>query len=82
MNAKRHTPPTGGGLYTAEQRKRRDQSVWTLVQGLLAPLQFLVFAISAVLVVRYLWAGAGYEIATQSILAKTALLYLIMVTGA
>ncbi len=69
-------------LYTPEERARRDATVWTLVQGLLAPLQFLVFAISLVLVLRYLLTGAGYETATASILAKTALLYLIMVTGA
>ena len=35
---------TGAGLYTPEQKLRRDQTVWTLVQGVLAPLQFLVFA--------------------------------------
>ncbi|MEL6607333.1 MAG: 2-vinyl bacteriochlorophyllide hydratase [Pseudomonadota bacterium] len=69
-------------LYTPEERARRDATVWTLVQGVLAPLQFLVFLASLVLVIRYLATGAGYEIATQSILAKTAFLYLIMVTGA
>ncbi|MEM9438787.1 MAG: 2-vinyl bacteriochlorophyllide hydratase [Pseudomonadota bacterium] len=69
-------------LYTAAERARRDATVWTVVQGVLAPLQFLVFLVSLVLVIRYLTTGAGYEIATQSILAKTALLYLIMVTGA
>lgn len=69
-------------LYTAAERARRDASVWTLVQGVLAPLQFLVFLVSLALVLRYLATGAGYEIATQSILAKTALLYLIMITGA
>lgn len=70
------------GLYTPEERERRDNTVWTLVQGVLAPIQFVVFAISLVLVLRYLMTGAGYEIATQSILLKTALLYTIMVTGA
>lgn len=75
----RNTP---GQLYTPEERARRDATVWTTVQGLLAPLQFLVFLISLVLVVRYLTTGAGYGVATQSILAKTALLYLIMITGA
>ena len=70
------------GLYTPEQRVRRDASVWTLVQGILAPLQFAVFAVSLVLVLRYLATGAGYEIATASIVLKTFLLYLIMVTGA
>ncbi|MEM6376065.1 MAG: 2-vinyl bacteriochlorophyllide hydratase [Pseudomonadota bacterium] len=69
-------------LYTPEQRRRRDATRWTLVQGILAPAQFAVFAISLVLVVRYLSTGLGYEIATWSILIKTALLYTIMVTGA
>jgi 3-vinyl bacteriochlorophyllide hydratase len=69
-------------LYTAAQRARRDSSRWTLVQGILAPLQFAVFVISLILVLRYLWTGAGYEAATWSILIKTGFLYLIMVTGA
>ena len=69
-------------LYTAEQKARRDATVWTLVQGVLAPLQFLVFLVSLALVLRTLMTGEGYAIATASILAKTALLYLIMVTGA
>ncbi|MDP3194936.1 2-vinyl bacteriochlorophyllide hydratase [Tabrizicola sp.] len=69
-------------LYTPSQRARRDATVWTTVQGVLAPLQFLVFAISLVLVLRYLITGDGYAAATVSILLKTALLYTIMVTGA
>jgi 3-vinyl bacteriochlorophyllide hydratase len=68
-------------LYTPEQRRRRDASAWTLVQGVLAPLQFLVFAASVVLVLRYLATGAGYELATASVVLKTLLLYTIMVTG-
>ena len=70
------------GLYTPEQRVRRDTSVWTTVQAILAPLQFAVFLVSLVLVLRYLTSGSGYEVATVSIIAKTFLLYLIMVTGA
>jgi len=69
-------------LYTEAQRARRDASAWTLVQGILAPLQFAVFAVSLGLVLRYLLSGEGYGIATASIIAKTALLYLIMITGA
>lgn len=68
-------------LYTPEQRKRRDASVWTLVQGVLAPLQFLVCLISVVLVLRYLGSGQGELAATISIVIKTLLLYAIMVTG-
>jgi len=70
------------GLYSAEERARRDRSGWTLVQGILAPVQFLVFLISAGLVLRFLATGEGYGAATLSIVAKTFVLYLIMVTGA
>jgi 3-vinyl bacteriochlorophyllide hydratase len=70
------------GLYSAEERVRRDRSGWTLVQGILAPVQFLVFLISAGLVLRFLATGEGYGAATLSIVAKTFVLYLIMVTGA
>ncbi|MGX9355956.1 2-vinyl bacteriochlorophyllide hydratase [Roseobacteraceae bacterium S113] len=69
-------------LYTPEQRARRDATVWTLVQGLLAPAQFLVFAVSLVLVVRYLMTGLGYDAATWSIVIKTGFLIAIMITGA
>lgn len=69
-------------LYTAEQRARRDSTKWTLVQGILAPLQFLAFAVSLVLVLRYLVWGTGYEVAALSVIVKTAFLYVIMITGA
>lgn len=69
-------------LYTPAERARRDASPWTLVQGILAPLQFLAFAVSLVLVIRFMLTGAGYDAATVSILIKTAFLYIIMVTGA
>ena len=69
-------------LYTAAERARRDATRWTLVQGLLAPFQFLVFLISAVLVIRFLLTGNGEQAATVSIVVKTLTLYTIMVTGA
>ncbi len=68
-------------LYTPEERKRRDATPWTLVQGVLAPVQFLVFLVSLALVLRYLSTGEGYQAATLSIVVKTLVLYLIMVTG-
>jgi 3-vinyl bacteriochlorophyllide hydratase len=68
-------------LYTPEERRRRDSSPWTLVQGLLAPLQFVVFLVSLALVLRYLWTGQGLEAAGLSVLVKTLTLYTIMVTG-
>jgi 3-vinyl bacteriochlorophyllide hydratase len=68
-------------LYTPAERQRRDASAWTAVQGVLAPLQFLAFAVSLWLVVRYLYDGQGLSAATTSVLVKTALLYAIMITG-
>jgi 3-vinyl bacteriochlorophyllide hydratase len=68
-------------LYTPEQRQRRDASRWTLVQGLLAPLQFVVFLVSLVLVLRFLATGEGLQAAAVSVVVKTLLLYTIMVTG-
>ncbi len=69
------------GLYTAEQKKRRDTTPWTLVQGILAPVQFLVFLVSLALVLWYLATGDGLVLATASIVIKTLCLYAIMVTG-
>jgi 3-vinyl bacteriochlorophyllide hydratase len=51
------------------------------VQGVLAPVQFLVFLVSLALVLRYLLTGEGFAAATGSVVLKTAILYLIMVTG-
>jgi 3-vinyl bacteriochlorophyllide hydratase len=68
-------------LYTPEERRRRDASPWTLVQGVLAPIQFVVFLVSLGLVLRYLATGEGAQAATLSIVIKTLVLYLIMVTG-
>lgn len=70
------------GLYTPEERLRRDATPWTLVQGILAPVQFLVMAVSVVLVVRYLSTGQGLAAANASVVIKTLVLYTIMVTGA
>ncbi|WP_448585242.1 2-vinyl bacteriochlorophyllide hydratase [Thermaurantiacus sp.] len=69
-------------LYSAEERARRDRTPWTTVQAILAPLQFLVFLVSLGLVLRFLLTGEGATPATVSIVAKTLILYLIMVTGA
>lgn len=68
-------------LYTPEQRKRRDATRWTVVQGILAPIQFLIFLVSLVLVIRYLTTGSGVYAATASIVVKTVALYAIMITG-
>jgi 3-vinyl bacteriochlorophyllide hydratase len=68
-------------LYSPEEKRRRDATPWTLVQGILAPVQFFAFAVSLALVLRYLATGEGLWIATCSIVIKTLLLYTIMITG-
>lgn len=68
-------------LYTPQERARRDATRWTLVQGLLAPVQFVVFLVSLALVLRFLMTGAGEQAAALSVLVKTLTLYTIMVTG-
>lgn len=78
----RSTRKVARPLYTPEQRRRRDATRWTLVQGVLAPVQFLVFLTSLALVMHYLATGTGEPAATASIVAKTLLLYAIMITGA
>ena len=75
-------PETVDLLYTPEERRRRDASRWTLVQGILAPLQFVVFIVSAILVWRCLETGEGAFAAQLSVVLKTLVLYAIMVTGA
>ena len=75
------TRPARAPLYTPQERARRDASVWTWVQGLLAPLQFLVFLVSLTLVLRFLFTGHGEQAAAASVLVKTLTLYTIMVTG-
>jgi 3-vinyl bacteriochlorophyllide hydratase len=72
--------PKRAPLYSPEERRRRDATAWTLVQGVLAPVQFLVFAVSLALVLRYLVTGDGCG-RHPVVLVKTAVLYLIMITG-
>ncbi|WP_375551165.1 2-vinyl bacteriochlorophyllide hydratase [Rhodophyticola porphyridii] len=82
MSSETLTHPPSRRLYTPEERARRDATVWTTVQGVLAPLQFLAFLISVVLVARFMLSGSGYEAATISIVVKTGFLFVIMITGA
>lgn len=76
-----HERGNSRALYTAEERARRDASVWTVVQGVLAPVQFLVFLVSLGLVIRTLATGEGAFAADVSIVIKTLVLYTIMITG-
>ncbi len=70
-----------GALYTAQERQRRDATAWTTVQGVLAPVQFVVFLVSLGLVIRTLTTGEGAFSADISIVIKTLVLYTIMITG-
>ena len=74
-------PAASASLYTAAERERRDSTLWTLVQGILAPVQFVIFLVSLGLVLRYLSTGEGAFAADVSIIVKTLTLYTIMVTG-
>jgi 3-vinyl bacteriochlorophyllide hydratase len=77
-------PRQGSGhtsLYSAEERLRRDSSKWTLVQGVLAAFQFVVFAVSLILVLRTLFTGDGAFAANLSVVFKTIVLCTIMITG-
>ena len=69
-------------LYSSDQRKRRDESIWTTVQGILAPVQFIVFLVSVYFIVVFLLTGDGYREAASSVVIKTIVLLTIMVTGA
>ena len=81
----RHHAVTHSGrkpLYSPQERARRDATPWTLVQGVLAPFQFLVFLVSLGLVIAYLGTGEHLLATELSVVAKTLTLYLIMFTGA
>ena len=69
------------GLYSAEERLRRDSSKWTMVQGVLAAFQFLVFLVSLILVLRTLATCEGAFVANVSVIFKTLVLFTIMITG-
>ncbi len=81
MSVEKDAIQNASRIYTDAERARRDATPWTIVQGILAPVQFVVFLISLALVLRYLATGEGYLIATWSVVAKTLILYLIMITG-
>jgi 3-vinyl bacteriochlorophyllide hydratase len=68
-------------IYTPEQMVRRNSSVWTKVQAILAPIQFLAFLTSFGFVIRYLTTGEGYAITNVSVLIKITLLWAITITG-
>jgi 3-vinyl bacteriochlorophyllide hydratase len=81
MNPASATTVISAGLYTPEERVRRDSTIWTPVQGFLAAFQFIVFGISLCLITRYMVTGQGETLAVWSVVFKTLVLYTIMVTG-
>ena len=74
-------PSISAGLYTPQERARRDATIWTPVQGFLAAFQVIVFAVSVCLIARYMVTGEGETAAVWSVVCKTLVLYAIMVTG-
>jgi 3-vinyl bacteriochlorophyllide hydratase len=81
MNEVASTTVISAGLYTPAERIRRDNTIWTPVQGFLAAFQFVVFAVSVCLITRFLVTGQGEMLAVWSVVFKTLVLYTIMVTG-
>ena len=67
--------------YTPEQMEKRDNSKWTIVQAILAPLQFVTFIVSLGLIIHYLSTGENYMLANVSVLIKIVLLWAITITG-
>lgn len=69
--------------YTPEQLRKRNNSVWTKVQLILAPIQFVVFIIGVVLTVMY-YTGSleNFSLVTWALLIKTIFLVVLFVTGA
>ena len=80
-SARRREPAHAAALHRGASAAGATPRRWTLVQGVLAPLQFLVFLVSLALVLRYLATGDGLAAATVSVVVKTLALYAIMVTG-
>ncbi len=81
MTRTAHSAKSRPALYTPEERRRRDNSPWTIVQGVLAPIQFLAFLVSLAFIVRFFVTGEGLWAANLSIVIKTLTLYTIMITG-
>jgi len=69
--------------YTPEQLRKRNNSVWTKVQLILAPIQFVVFIIGVILTVMY-YTGSleNFSLVTWALLIKTIFLVVLFVTGA
>lgn len=67
--------------YTAEQIKRRQQSAWTLVQVIGAPIQLLVFIVSMGFVIYSMFSDDLFWVTNITILLKIFVLYFMFITG-
>ncbi len=67
--------------YTAEQVELRQKSPWTMVQIIGAPVQLLIFLVSAGFVLYSLITGNAFEITNATILVKIITLYFMFITG-
>ena len=70
--------------YTPEQLTRRNASVWTTVQGILAPIQFVIFIAGLAVTLMYK-TGTGidnFAWVTVFVVLKTIIFMVIFVTGA
>ncbi|WP_287373233.1 2-vinyl bacteriochlorophyllide hydratase [Prosthecochloris sp.] len=70
--------------YTPEQLEKRNLSVWTKVQGILAPIQFVAFIAGLAVTILYkLDMGIdNFTWVTAFIILKTVIFLLIFITGA
>ncbi len=67
--------------YTPEQMEKRQKSVWTIVQVIGAPIQFLVFLISLGFVIYTMTTGDLFDFTNATIIFKIAFLYFMCITG-
>jgi 3-vinyl bacteriochlorophyllide hydratase len=69
--------------YTPEQLRIRNRSVWTKVQLILAPIQFVVFIVGFILTyLYYIGVIENFQVVTYSIAVKTLFFVVLFVTGA
>jgi 3-vinyl bacteriochlorophyllide hydratase len=69
--------------YTPEQLQRRNASVWTTVQAILAPIQFIMFLMGVTITYLYkydIWID-NFAWVTFFVTLKTFMLFLIFITG-
>ena len=70
--------------YTPEQLAKRNASIWTDIQIILAPLQFFIFLIGVTVTVLYAngWFVTDIYWVSLAILFKTLFFALLFITGA